>query len=46
LDPEDPFVHKDSTRQRLIRGNLGHEEIEYPFYYFDPAFDGTPGARW
>jgi len=46
LDPEDPFVHTDSTRRRLIRANLAHEEIEYRFYYFDPAFDDTPGARW
>ena len=29
---------------RLIRANLAHDTSG--FYYFDPAFDGTPGGRW
>lgn len=42
--PEDPEVHARNDVARLIRANLAQETPG--FYYFRPAFDGSPGGRW
>lgn len=40
----DPEVHAREEVRSLIRSNLVHETNA--FYYFGPAFDGTPGGVW
>ncbi len=40
----DPEIHAHGEVTSLIRSNLVHETNA--FYYFDPAFDETPGGAW
>lgn len=42
----DPPVHAQADFRTALLKNLRHEESDWPFYYFDPAFTGTPGGKW
>lgn len=44
FSPQDPDVHARDAVRGVVRSNLAHETDG--FYYFDPAFDDTPGGRW
>lgn len=45
-DESDDAQHRDDAFTSAIRSNLRHDEVEIPFYFFDPRFAASPGARW
>ena len=42
----DTHWHFDTELGASLRANLAHESAEYPFVYFDPRFEDSPGAKW
>lgn len=46
FDPDDAKIHASPDFRRAIHRNLAHERTAFPFYYLDPAFKSSPGAKW
>ena len=44
--PGDLEVHQRDGFRNVLRQNLVHGPLEYPFYFLDPTLAETPGARW
>ena len=38
--------HARDNYSTAILANLHHESSNYPFYFYDPRFSESPGARW
>ncbi len=38
--------HSRTDFAKAIRANLAHESLEYPFYFMDPQFAESEGAKW
>jgi len=34
------------TMKKVLKRNLTHENIDYPYYYLNPAFKDTDGGKW
>lgn len=43
---EDWKARRDGELKKAMRDNLHHESQEYPFYYLNPKFSWTAGAKW
>ena len=43
---KDQYWHDNSELGRSLRGNLVHEESDYPFVFLDPRFIDSPGGQW
>ena len=43
---EDRVLHRNAAFCRAVEGCLQHEERDWPFYYLNPDFADSPGAKW
>ncbi len=47
LDPDaDPTWHANSAFREALIANMNHMDMEWPFYYLNPAFSNHPGSIW
>jgi len=42
----DPQVHADPDFRKALLDNLEHRESNWPFYFFNPLFEKTPGGKY
>ena len=43
---EDRVLHRNAAFCRAVERCLQHEELDWPFYYLNPDFADSPGAKW
>jgi hypothetical protein len=46
FDESDYLAYEDRYTRDAWRKNASHEPLSYPFYFLDPQFSHTGGARW
>jgi hypothetical protein len=45
-DSDNPPWHARPDFRAALLANLQHEQTDWPFYFFDPRFDKSPGGKW
>ena len=45
-DKSEEQEHRNENFRNTLIKNLIHEEVEFPYYYLNPHFEETAGAKW